>query len=329
MSWSYNKSGSVAIYDDGWQYPAITEKHAAYQVRDLPYELPFQYIGFPWATLTDFENRAKKAEVDQWLEKLMNFSGPSSPRRITTAQHISTFKRIPFYKKIGITDIFWAHATTDTFLIDGVRIHPFPLYPVQTPKIDMKQSFIDLSAPRKFLFSFVGTYNPKGYISDIRKVIYETFKHPNACIIERKEWHYEKLVYQKQIDKADLSNDVQSEYDKNSEEYKSVLADSTFSLCPSGSGPNSIRLLESIGALSIPVVFSDNLRLPGDQSLWDRAILRYPDQITSAEDVMKDMEKIANDPQKLADMRKACADIWMRYGSHNFIYDLTKLAGAS
>lgn len=327
MSWIYNETGSVAIFDDGWQYPAITEKHAAYQVKNLHYDLPFQYIGFPWATLTDFENRAMNKDVEQWIAKLMQFSGLQSSRRVTVAQHISTFKRIEFFKKIGITDIFWAHATNDTFLIDDIRIHAFPLYPVQIPKIDMKNTFINLGKPRKFLFSFVGTYSPKGYISDIRKVIFDSFKHPMASIIERKEWHYEKLVYQKQIGKSDLPQNFQSEYDKNSEEYKSIMANSTFSLCPSGSGPNSIRLLESIAALSIPVVFSDNLRLPGDQSLWDRAILRYPDQIQSSEDVIKDMEKISNDANKLADMRRASADIWMRYGSHNFIYDLTKLAG--
>lgn len=328
MSWSYTKNGFVAIFDQDWQYPAITEKHAAYQMRDSLREFPFQYIGFPWATLTDFENRAKNEEVEKMLNSLMNFSGPNSLRRVTVAQHISTFKRIPFYKKIGITDIFWSHATTDTYLIDGIRIHAFPLYPVQTPKIDMNSVFINLEKSRKYLFSFVGTYAPKGYISDIRKVIYESFKHPRGLVIRRDEWHYEKIVYQKQIANTDLAEDFQKKYDQDSEEYKSILSESTFSLCPSGSGPNSIRLWESLGALTIPVIFSDNLRLPGDQSLWDKAVLRYPDQNNNPEEVIKQMEMIAQNPKRLLEMRRACADLWMRYAPHNFIYDLTKLGGS-
>ena len=147
-------------------------------------------------------------------------------------------------------------------------------------------------------------------------------------VIKRDEWHYEKIVYQKQIANADLAEDFQIKYDRDSEEYKSILSESTFSLCPSGSGPNSIRLWESLGALSIPVIFSDNLRLPGDQKLWDKAVLRFPDQINSPDEVIKKMEVIAQNPIKILEMRRAGADLWMRYGHHNFIYDLTKLGGA-
>lgn len=327
MSWNYYKNGSVAIFDEGWQYPAITEKHASYRMRDEGFEPGFQYIGFPWATLIDHNNRAQKEDVAAWLTNLEAFLGDVSVRRVTVAQHISTYKSIPFFKKLGITDIFWTHATTTNYTIDGIRIHPFPLFPVQIPSIPIEKLLRELKLPREHLYSFIGAYDQRYYISDIRKIIFESFQHPLANIIKRNEWHYDKLVYQKQIGKKELSDDIKRVYDDNSVEYKKILGESTFSLCPSGSGPNSIRLWESLGALSIPVVFSDNLRLPGNQATWERAILRYPDRIDDPGFVIRHMEEISNDPDRLSDMRKACAELWMYYGPQNFIHDLTKLSG--
>jgi len=327
MSWIANESKNWSIFDHGWQYPAKTEQHAADMIRQKNIDLPYQYVGFPWATLIDYENRARKNEVEEWLEKLDSIPKLRDGRRVTVAQHISVFKRIPFFKRVGITDIFWSHATSDAYLIDGVRIHAFPLYPVQVPTISRGDVFKTLSDKREYLYSFVGTYTPKGYISEIRKCILEEFKHDQAKIIFRQEWHYEKLVYQKQIDNKVISEDVQSTYEKNSDEYRDILAKSNFSLCPSGSGPNSIRLWESLGAFSIPVIFSSNLRLPGDQELWNKAALIYPDNISSVSEVITAMEKISENPETLRNMRLAGQDLWLRYGSQNFIHDLLKLAG--
>ncbi len=327
MSWISNDQKNWYIFDHGWQYPAKTEQHAADMIRKRELSLPYQYIGFPWATLIDFENRAKKKEVDEWLQKLDAIPKLSAGRRITVAQHISVFKRIAFFKRVGITDIFWSHATTDSYTIEGVRIHAFPLYPVQVPKIPITEIYKKLSDRREYLFGFVGTYTPKGYISDIRKRILEEFKHERSKIIFRQEWHYEKLVYQKQIDNKDLSEDVQNTYDRNSEEYREVLSMSDFSLCPSGSGPNSIRLWESLGSFSIPVIFSSNLRLPGDQRLWAEAALIYPDDIDSVSEVISEMEKISANSEKLRRMRMFGYDLWLRYGEGNFIHDLLKMSG--
>ena len=41
-----------------------------------------------------------------------------------------------------------------------------------------------------------------------------------------------------------------------------LLLNSKYTLCPSGSGPNSIRLWESLACGSIPIILSDTLDLP-------------------------------------------------------------------
>jgi hypothetical protein len=294
---------------------------------ELPFEIPFNYIGFPWATLIDFVNREKKSEIKKWKEHLNAFVGGSFDRKVTVSQHISTFKRIALFKDFGITDIFCAHATTDSYLIDGIRIHPLPIYAVQVPQLNIGNEFYGLELPRKYLFSFIGAYTPNGYISDIRKKIVDDFKHSRANIIMRGEWHYEKIVYLEQINQKKLDAEQKADSEKKADEYKDVLMNSTFSLCPSGTGPNSIRLWESIGALSIPVIFSDSLRLPGDQDLWRNAALIFSESMDKPEQIIKQLEEIDADPVRLKSMRKNLMTLWFRYGPPSFIYDIKKLAG--
>jgi hypothetical protein len=49
--------------------------------------------------------------------------------------------------------------------------------------------------------------------------------------------------------------------EKLKSEYISYLTNSTYSFCPQGTGPSSLRLFESLSAGSIPVIFN-NLKLP-------------------------------------------------------------------
>ncbi len=325
MSWRFGANPNCIVFDEGWQYPAITEKHASMQMLKIDNDLPYQFIGFPWATLIDFKNRAKEQDVEAYLEKLNTCPANVSTRKITVSQHISTLKRLDFFKSIGITDIFCAHATVDKYLVDGIRIHAFPLYPVQTPNLNALNEKRSLSLAREFLFSFVGTYPEKGYISDIRKKIFDNFVDEAGKIIRRKEWHYEQIVYKKQIGGTDLDEATQIEKNSQEKEYKDILLNSTFSLCPSGSGPNSIRLWESLGALSIPVIFSNNLRLPGDQALWNKAAIILREDDEKPELIIDELKRIAYDSSRLIEMRSACMELWTRYGHQNFIYDIKKI----
>lgn len=57
------------------------------------------------------------------------------------------------------------------------------------------------------------------------------------------------------------------------QEYIDAIRQSWFTLCPTGSGPNSIRIFECLALGSIPIVLSRELRLVGAQDLWDRAAI--------------------------------------------------------
>jgi len=85
---------------------------------------------------------------------------------------------------------------------------------------------------------------------------------PDAQLERRQEWHYEQAVYREQVQgqPADAARHAQLSAEAGA--YATTLQRSCFALCPSGSGPNSIRLWEALGYGAIPVIHSDRLQLP-------------------------------------------------------------------
>ena len=144
-----------------------------------------------------------------------------------------------------------------------------------------------------------------------------------GLVLGRDSWHYEKVVYQKQV--IGSAKEVENENlinESATEEFLKILKQSTFSLCPSGSGPNSIRLWESIGTGAIPVILSDTWAPPGNPRLWEMAVIfckEDPDEIKRLPDRLA---KIAADPQQLALMRHVCRQIWLVYGPEAFVSDI-------
>ena len=90
-------------------------------------------------------------------------------------------------------------------------------------------------------------------MSPIRLHIFDIFgKYKDCHIYRTNQWHFNDVVY-----KNKLVSEITS-----SEKYIQTLSESKFSLCPSGSGSNSIRLWESLSYGSIPVILSDGYVLP-------------------------------------------------------------------
>lgn len=254
-----------------WQVPAATEKVAyeAISSRNETAPLPFEYLAVPWATVID----GLRSNAGSAWEVLREIGGlpdrEHQVRRVTVAQHIYADRFIELFRSCGVTDIYWAHANVRQPVVDGVRIHPFPLFPAQTP-----DGFdpADPHRPRKYLANFIGAYNPKVYLTDVREKIFEDAdRADDLLIIKREAWHFERTVYAQQMkgvapDAAKL--EVENLHKK---EYLDAIKDSTFTLCPSGSGPNSIRIGESLALASIPIILTQDLVLPGDRTLWDAA----------------------------------------------------------
>ncbi|WP_069301716.1 exostosin domain-containing protein [Neptunicoccus sediminis] len=251
-----------------WQVPAATEKMAFESMAQLSGAYNFDYLGFPWATLIDgLKNSASATwELLPALRRLSEMRKTRSNRCATVAQHIHAAEFIDYYKACGVTDVFWSHARWSQKVIKGVRIHPFPLFPAQTP---IENPTGDIFRKRKYLTNFIGAYNPKVYLTNVRERIFEDEgRSKDILIIKREAWHFNRAVYEEQMKGVNPDEARLQQEKKFKEEYLNVMKDSTFTLCPSGSGPNSIRIFESLALGSIPIILTKGLALPGDLNLW-------------------------------------------------------------
>ena len=66
-------------------------------------------------------------------------------------------------------------------------------------------------------------------------------------------------------------------------EYLSVLKSSQFALCPTGSGPSSIRMYEALALNVIPIVLTNSLALPGLPDQWSHSCIVEEDSIDGVE----------------------------------------------
>ena len=318
---------NTVAYDAHWQHPAITEQHAFNQVRLLAMrDGGAAYLGFPWATLIDVSNHNKadskrlsalREGLDRAAEAVAGYE-----RIVTVCQHIHMLNFPELFEASGVTDVFWSHATHDQIRFGAdlsINIHPFPLYPVQIPE--------DAEMPieeRPYLFSFVGAKASPIYLTQSRTFLIEELAgHPRGFVRDRETWHYNKVVYDHQVlarqPRAAGLVDTQ-----NSDEFKQVMRKTQFALCPSGTGPNSIRLWEAISSGAIPVVLKDTYKFPGSQTIWEQAVIRCGEDRESIQALPERLESIAADKEVLLRYRATLKILAARYGRANFVPDILK-----
>lgn len=265
-----------------WQYPVITEREFYNQNKhDLT------YFGFPWATVID-----KSFTINQILCILVPFIKRGNSY-FTCCQHISFRSLVPVFKHLNIKTLFSPHKIKGEDYIDGIRINPCPLYAVnyEDPTRNAQFQNIDFkNIKRELLYSFVGGLQA-GYLTDVRKKIFKITHQNVACVINTGDWHFNNIVYSSKQDKNNTLN-INTNHIIKTNKYNEILLNSRFSLCPSGSGPNSIRLWESLACGSIPVLLADTLDLP-KHPLWEHAIIRICEK------------DVANVPQLLSQIGKA------------------------
>lgn len=282
-----------------WQYPVITEKEFNLQNKDNPF-----FLGFPWATIID-----KRYNLNI-IYKILFPSIQKDRQYYTCCQHIHFRQLIPLFKSLNIHIVYSPHKIKDEDENNGIRILPCPLYAVNIEDESRNMVFknVDfLGHKRKILYSFQGAYNEKWYLTDIRKKIFE-MKHPEDCYIKYiGNWHFENVVYSSKQNK----NYELNESDRNhvrTEKYNNLLLDSRYSICPSGSGPNSIRFWESLAVGSIPILLSDTLELP-DNTLWKDAIITIPEKDVNL--LPQIVSKI--DTKRENTMRQNCIQLYSYY----------------
>ena len=324
-------SDAIVVYDHNWQFPAITEQHAFNMVSEqlalAHNDGSVVYFAFPWATLLDnLLHNKKNPDKTAFLKQKLYAQKQKLAKAttvITTCQHIHMLRFQSLFEEMGITDIFWSHAVTGQTALPeypGIALHAFPLYPVQA-----KDLWKEKPIAKKHLYSFVGAKANQYYLTESRNIIIEDLsKTHTGHIIGNETWHYNKVVYDHQVRGVEKKADALVDQSA-SENFIKKLRQSVFSLCPSGTGPNSIRLWESLGLGSIPVILADTLALPGNPELWKEAAVFCKEDKASILALPKILKSIHTDPVALARKRHAMKQIWKLYGIDSFVHDILKL----
>jgi hypothetical protein len=322
----------ILAFDDFWQKPAITEYHSFQQLKKYQWgPSGYVYVAFPWATLIDLLQTGR--EIPDHLIKGLNDMicqcrlAKDRSTLITVCQHIYAQGFSSIFKACHLNIVYWSHATLQNRVCDGIEWRPYPLFPVQRHSASRDGDYKALET-RRYHASFVGAYEQKYYLSAIREEIFKLSEQHvdlNLLIRRRGGWHFQDDVYTQQIYGLKLEEAKRHQQDIHAAEYREVLMESMVSLCPSGSGPNSIRLWESLSYGCIPLVFADSLALPGEQQLWLEACVFMSEssshQAIAEEIAFQTLEKSSEFKERQA----AGQLLESRYGVDVFVWDLLQL----
>ena len=322
-----------------WQYPAITEKIALEKHINETARVGWDerskktvqtYFGLPWATYID---KRSIPEVVlsvfgtrflgyRYLAREWSLKWGREVRVHTVCQHIDWQRMLLLWQSLGITDVHLSHCETNSCDIAykyGIRIHSWPLAAVnivnrgRNQGLSVGKSLHD----KRYLASFVGSYLPS-HRSDIRLRIHSeaiTDGGEDIFVELSREWHFNSQVYQEQVKGQLMSATQMSKERLSTENYNSVLSDSIFSICPEGSGPNTIRLWESLAVGSIPVVIVENWvwpSIPDNELSWEDCVIHISrEEICGLFHRLRQMKK--NELDKLIKMQVAAMSVYKAF----------------
>lgn len=291
-----------------WQYPVKTEEEFFNQNFHNP-----NYMGVPWATVID-----KNVHLNSLLKYLIPYS--KHKNYYTCCQHIHFRKIMPLLQILGVKTVYTPHKCKNEDEILGIQLLPCPLFAVNIEDAERNTVFQNkdfLNIPRSKLFSFVGGYQ-QNYMSNIRKNIFNISKSDNILIQNTGQWHFNNVVYSHKQN-SDKELNISTQHKLNTENYNKILLDSRFSLCPSGSGPNSIRFWESLACGSIPILLSDTLELPKNINWNDSIVFLKENELGNIYNILGDISE--EDERK---MRENCIKIYntLKDNYKNCKYDI-------
>jgi hypothetical protein len=244
------------------------------------------YIAVPWTQILnshwlDFPGRQSKEAYFKHLSK----QKINQQNNFTVCQHDSYMLLRDYFKHLNITKVF-ASAAYDYDKIEGVEIIPMPY--INTFKFD--------NTEKNILISFIGSIT-----HDVRSTIKQRIHNEN--IIFRDTYHVTPDFF--------LSKNKTHQ----EQEYENILSRSRFSLCPRGSNPNSVRFWESLAAGAIPVLISDNYKLP--EWDWDNTIIRIKESDLLSLDYDK-LEKMLNNVEDEEEKRINCLKAYEYFKHENY-----------
>jgi hypothetical protein len=304
------KQGSVIAFSHEWQRPAKTEEWVYETLIEKQVHSMFvEFIAFPWATLIDLLSRDQWDRANQLILALKNLPSKKSLLRVTCCQHIKIQGIQEYLNEIKVTDLFWAHKSINDSKIGAIRLHPMALYPFAY--FNLKINNLKPLSERKYKFSFVGTYDSQGYLSDIREKIFNLPVRADSYIRRRDFWHFEGDVYLSQIMQNDISDNDLIIQNKKEEEYISVMSQTIFSLCPTGAGLNTIRYWESLAFGCIPVTFTNLLDKPSVVNSFEISLpaVNLLEELDSLDKILQG-EEVALDKLSIVDPRGWLSNIY-------------------
>lgn len=178
----------------------------------------------------------------------------------------------PLYLHHGI----YVNGSCGVMTKNRVKTASYTLSPekFQNPFVDKHFENRTVVKEKQYLFSFKGRDS-----HPVRNKLFQMkFKRQDITIIDSSEFN---LWSEKEFDK-----------EKIFEDYCNLILDSKFTLCPAGSGVNSIRLFESMQLGVAPVIISDRWRYPSGPDWQDFSIIIPESQIHNLEEIVCGYEAV-------------------------------------
>lgn len=256
-----------------------TERTAWQVLARTPIDADCTYLAVPWCALIN-EGRLHDAPD-------IRLNGGA-----TVCQHVEYRRLFPILRDIGIDTLFTPHVSEEH---SELRVLPFPIFAANGA----------LPAPRKDIFcSFIGANTGEHLPGRVRSRIFELPPRPDVVIKYRDAWHWRG---------RGSGEEWLRRHKESADEFRSVLSRSRFSLCPRGNGPSTIRFWESLQAGAIPVLLSDEMRLPEELD-WNSCTIRLPED--SVESVFSVLEGVS--PSREQELREGSLHAYARFSGENF-----------
>lgn len=233
-----------SFFEDIFQYEAFPTEYECF--KQLKHHNIPNYVAIPWTQILNshwFSFPGNKGR-DYFLRELSRYK-IDTENNFTICQHDSYLLLEEYFKHLKITKVF-STLNSINDKMNNIEIIPVPFA--------FEETFNNLTS-KSILVSFVGSYTTH----PIRKIMKENIT--GEYFIYRPAYH------------IDRDEETRKE---EQQEYKYILERSTFSLCPRGSSPSSVRFWESLAAGCIPVLISDDWQLP--EWDWNNTIIRIKEE---------------------------------------------------
>ncbi len=314
-----------------WQYPCATGRQAWENHLDIPAgrnvdtdrRVINTYLALPWATYIDKQTYPE--EIVSYLKpRLMGYRSLAEVngyelRVHTVCQQIHWRRFVDNFHELGITDLHLSHHEKNIDpQKDGYRfrVHSWPLIAVNVEDRS-RSGGIQVGKKVKdkaYFASFIGAHMGH-YRSDVRLKLLDAAQADGGSDILVDlggEWHFNKIVYQEQVQNVAVDMASQEKHDNSTLRYNQILSDSVFSLCPEGAGPNTLRVWESLAVGAIPVILSDEWAPPkvpdSKLEIEDCCVFFAVSEIGGLFEYLRSLPE-----ERLEKMQLACVEIYKHF----------------